>query len=299
MRALQQSHAGLQQQHAGLQQQHAELQQQHTELQQSHHNLTRQVEILKVEKHNLERALGALTEMPQLPFSQTKDAPLFMQQAAARLGVSMPPEQSEEAFYSWFSEIWPDGYKEVLHRQYEAYLPVIPAAGGAALDIGCGAGEFLTFLEGHGIPAEGVDRDPAEVRRAVSRGLKASQADGLTFLSASRERYRVVSLIEVAEHIPGEVLLPLLQAAVSKLQPGGVLVVETINLRHPLALQGFYTDPSHIRPLPDDYLAFLFQWLGLQQVQIIYTSPAWLPGIHHDDYTRIYYNYAVIGTLPP
>lgn len=288
----------LQQSHTGLQQSHTELQQSHTALHTANHYLTRRLEILEVEKQNLEQALAAMTEMPPLSFSHVAEAPPFLERAAARLGFSSIHDSQAGDFYSWFSEIWPDGYKELLHKQYEAYLPFLPATGGAVLDIGCGAGEFLAFLESKNIPALGIDLEEKEVHRAVSQGLQARQADGLEYLKSNDRHYRAIALIEVAEHIPSENLLHLLQAAVNKLQPGGILLIETINLRHPLAMQGFYTDPSHTRPLADDYLAFLLQWLGLEQVRIIYSSPAWLPGMHRDDHTRIYYTYAVIGTAP-
>jgi SAM-dependent methyltransferase len=232
-------------------------------------------------------------EVPSQPFLERAERrnrrPLASLSSAERL----------QNWYSYFSEMWPDGYEEVLKRQYESYVPLIPRNSGArVLDIGCGAGEFLRFLNERGISGMGIDLDSREVERGRARGLDIREGEAIDFLSKTDEKFAAISLIEVVEHLPLERIGPLIEAAFARLLPGGVLILETINIRHPLALDGFFIDPTHSRPVPSDFLCFMLQWGGLQGVRLVYTNPVWLPGILKQDFSRIYFNYAAVGFAP-
>lgn len=258
---------------------------------------------LNQEMIRLRHAFPELMVEPDVPFSVIVEAPPWLARAEQRIGKSvaqMTAQEKQTSFYTYFSEIWGEGYERlILKRQYEAYLPLLPFdSDDPWLDIGCGAGEFIRFLGEKGIPAVGVDMNIQEVARAQSRGLNVQQAEATSFLRETKQNYRGISLLEVIEHIPVEAILPLLEMAVNRLASGGVLLVETINLNHPLALNGFYTDPTHIRPVPVDYLEFVLQWLGLVNVKTVYTSPLWLPGIDVNSVRQIYYTYALVGVRP-
>lgn len=235
----------------------------------------------------------------RLQFAKEVMAEPFLARAEKRnrrpLG-SLNPSERQQYWYSYFSEMWAEGYEDVLRRQYESYLPLIPRVpGGRVLDIGCGAGEFLIFLKEHGIEGVGIDLEAREVERARARGLEVFQAEAIEFLKKTDEKFAAISLIEVVEHIPLEQVGPVLEAAAARLLPGGILILETINVRHPLAFDGFFMDPTHARPVPSDFLCFMMQWSGLQGVRVVYTNPVWLPGILESDHSRIYFNYAVVG----
>ena len=137
-----------------------------------------------------------------------------------------------------------------------------------------------------------------EVERARRAGFNAVQADAETFLKQSNETYSGISMIQVIEHIPNEVIVKLLGAAVERLAPGGVLLIETLNMRHPHAFNNFYIDPTHINPMPHDYLGFLMEWVGLEDIKLLYSLPAWMHGVHNQDTSRIYMNYTLIGKKP-
>jgi len=231
-----------------------------------------------------------------LPFSHTLPAEPFLERAIARVGHAPDPDRRKEQFYSYFSEIWADGYERGLAQQYAAYLPHLPKGRDLPfLDVGCGAGEFIQYLNTNGIPAQGIDSNPSEVARATDRGLEVCCADALSYLHAHHECFSGISLIEVIEHIPPESITQLLSAIYQSLEQGGVALIETINIKHPLAFHGFYTDPTHTRPIPSDFLVFLMQWHGFDNVQIIYTNP--LAFIHEQSLNpdRAYFSYAVIG----
>ncbi len=232
------------------------------------------------------------------PFAWTAPAPCWQQNAESKLGKladDLSPEQKAQAFYSYFSEM-ALGHQQIRQQQYDLYAPTIKADSGLRfLDIGCGDGEFLGYLQTQNIAAVGIDIEAQEVERALAVGLTAVTADARQFLSTTEEQFCGISLLQVIEHLPPQDILPVLQQCVERLCSGGVLLLETINMRHPLAVNGFYTDPTHQKPLSDNYVSFLVQWLGLTGVQIIYNLPEQLPGIPDDDLTRIYSNYTVVA----
>ena len=257
--------------------------------------------------------LHQLLPHPQLPFALHAAAPEWLQRAEARVGrplAQLGTHERAQAFYTYYSEIGGD-QRPVLHQQYQTYLPLLQQAWHACnsaappaaqhlpacpvLDIGCGAGEFLQFLREHAIQAVGIDQSATEVQRCQAAGLQALQADALAHLQHSSQTYAAITLLQVIEHLPSEHITPLLQACVDRLAPGGLLLVETVNLRHPLALNGFYTDPTHRTPLSDNYLSFLLQWLGLQQVGLIYTLPEPVAALQASSPTGQYCNYSVYG----
>lgn len=233
-----------------------------------------------------------------LPFAYTQPAPPWIANAERVLDTvlsELPDAERERWFYSFYSEM-AGGLGHILQQQYRVYLPRLPVLeGNRVLDIGCGAGEFLDFLRQQGIAGLGIDLDAEEVERARSRGLEAIEAEALSFLQGCDEQFAAISLFQVVEHVPPAQVRPLFAACIAALAPGGALLVETVNLRHPNALNGFYTDPTHKAPLSDNYLSMLAQWYGLERVELLYTLPEWLPGISHEDRPRCYANYTVIG----
>jgi O-antigen chain-terminating methyltransferase len=234
-----------------------------------------------------------------IPFSHIEPAAPFLDRAIARIGELPPNARNSHNFYSYFSEIWGQDCEIWRDAQYAAYLPFIKTEG-MFLDIGCGAGEFVQYLNQNNISAEGVDYDINEVGRAIKKGLsvfcnsaeehlRGCQTDGLG------RKYSGISLLEVIEHISPDKVTPLLSLIHESLMPGGIVLIETINIKHSLAFHAFYTDPTHQRPMPSDLLVFMLQWHGFVDVQLIYTGPMAFSLSEANDPARAYFNYAVIA----
>jgi O-antigen chain-terminating methyltransferase len=231
-----------------------------------------------------------------LPFSHIEPAAPFLDRAIARIGHAPDPDRKDEQFYSYFSEMWAEGYEDGLQQQYEAYLPYIQKDSSLPfLDVGCGAGEFVKYLASNGISSCGIDSNKLEVERAKYRGLDVRLADAMTYLEKSSEAFSGVSLIEVIEHLPIEHLKTLLLMMRNALSPGGLLSIETINPNNRLAFNAFYADPTHTRPIPSEYLAFLVQWTGFTDVKIIHTGPMAYSKDEYHNASRAYLVYAIIA----
>lgn len=233
-----------------------------------------------------------------LPFSKAMSAENLLERAIKRVGYP-PKEKNDAIFYSYFSETGDDCYEENIARQYETYLPFISKMDGLSfLDVGCGRGEFVSFLNDNGIPSCGIENNESEVSRAVKMHANVLHADLLDYLPKCKDEFSGISMIEVIEHIPFNLHNKILQSIYDAVVPGGIVLIETINLKNPMSPNTFFSDPTHIRPVTMEYLTFLSQWVGFVDVRIIFTGPLAFSRHQSMNPEVAYSNYAVIAKKP-
>jgi 2-polyprenyl-3-methyl-5-hydroxy-6-metoxy-1,4-benzoquinol methylase len=169
------------------------------------------------------------------------------------------------------------GDNSELADSQERYLSLFPPSGvpGRIVDIGCGRGEMLALLEREGQEALGVDTDLGMVEVCREKGLQAVVDDGIHFLSqVADDSLKGIFCAQVVEHLITPEMEQLVRLAHRALQPGGVLVMETINPRSSFALGNhFYADTSHVRPVHPETLRFICEQVGFEQVQLEERSP--------------------------
>jgi SAM-dependent methyltransferase len=143
------------------------------------------------------------------------------------------------------------------------------------LDIGCGRGEFLEILRQHGVSARGLDINHEMVEQCRQRGLDATEGDALRYLSAlPDESLGGIFAAQVVEHLEPAYLVALLQQAYHKLQPGGLLVLETINVACWFAFfQSYVLDITHVRPLHPETLSYFVRASGFPAVDVQFRAP--------------------------
>lgn len=178
-------------------------------------------------------------------------------------------------FYRAFEDRF-RGPRATIKERFKVYLPFVlslqeKCANLAALDIGCGRGEWLELLTEHGISAQGVDIDEGMLSDCRRHGLNVHTADALEFLRAlPDESHALISGFHIAEHLPFDVLQELVTQALRVLQPGGLLILETPNPENiAVGTASFYLDPTHQRPLPPPLLAFLTEFTGFRRQKIL------------------------------
>jgi len=168
------------------------------------------------------------------------------------------------------------GSRELIKSRQRVYLPFIqplidlyPDA--AAIDLGCGRGEWLELLTESGFRAQGVDLDDGMLAVCRERNLSVQTKDAITALKeCSDESQAVVSGFHLAEHIPFEVLQTLVSESLRILKPGGLMILETPNPENiVVGTANFYLDPTHKQPIPPLLLSFLAEHLGFAQVKVI------------------------------
>src|SRR5262245_55759586 len=108
---------------------------------------------------------------------------------------------------------------------------------GRALDVGCAAGFALTALQRLGYDVQGVEisREMVEVarRRLGAERVHHGTLDGLAASGALRGPFDLITLFDVVEHVEDPIAL--LAAAKRLLAPGGIVVLETQNVRSAFA----------------------------------------------------------------
>lgn len=97
---------------------------------------------------------------------------------------------------------------------------------GRVLDIGCGSGEWLQYMQNFGVEVQGLEVDPRAANVARSRGLPV-HIGPLENAGFSKHAFDTVTLSHVIEHVASP--QDLLQQCNRILRPGGLLVVTTPN----------------------------------------------------------------------
>lgn len=104
------------------------------------------------------------------------------------------------------------------------YLP--PHPDGRLLEVGCGSGQMLKFMQDLGWCVEGVDFDPSAVQNARCKGLQV-RLGTLNAQQYPNDFFDAVTASHLIEHIHNPLLL--LNECHRILKPGGRLVVVTPN----------------------------------------------------------------------
>jgi 2-polyprenyl-3-methyl-5-hydroxy-6-metoxy-1,4-benzoquinol methylase len=116
-----------------------------------------------------------------------------------------------------------------LYLQAEArHLPKLPDNGGILLDIGCGNGDFIQLAHESGWETFGLDPDPKAVEATKSLGLDA-QVGGIESINDQSQVYDIITSSHVIEHVHKP--FDLLKACHRLLKPGGILWLETPNIK--------------------------------------------------------------------
>jgi O-antigen chain-terminating methyltransferase len=190
------------------------------------------------------------------------------------------------------------GSEESLREVFANYLGDITNAvektRGEVIDLGCGKGDFLLYLKDNGINGTGVDLNETSLNSAKAKGLTVRKSDITEYVKElPAEKAAVISLIEVAEHLPFEVLFGLIKEIPPKLAPNGIFLLETIN---PWFGQygSFHIDPSHIFMPSPEPMKLLFEMFGLTDVKIMLYSPK-AAGSRDTNMPGNYQGYCIVG----
>jgi cyclopropane fatty-acyl-phospholipid synthase-like methyltransferase len=139
------------------------------------------------------------------------------------------------------------------------------------VDIGCGRGEMLDLLAAAHAPATGVDSDPDMVAMCRAKGHRVEQMDAVQFLRDREARsLPAIFSAQVIEHLPFEQLKAFLTLCRSRLQPGGTMIVETVNPHALEAFKTFYTDLTHQRPIFPEVALALVGLAGFTRAHVVF-----------------------------
>ena len=175
----------------------------------------------------------------------------------------------DDKFYQLFEERFRGPQKEITERlraRYSDILQIAKRSGNstAAIDYGCGRGEWVEFLQSQMWDATGVDSN-MEMLQQAPPSLNLQCDDVIANLKKQPDnQFGLVSAFHLVEHLPIETLIIFIKESQRILAPGGILLLETPNPENiNIATYRFYTDPTHIRPIPPELLSFIVSYAGL------------------------------------
>ncbi len=227
--------------------------------------------------------------------------------STATAGPSPQNPPLPESVYALFEERFRGPSTDVLEKQ-RFYLPYVRGLPGPIFDAGCGRGEFLRLLRDEGIAARGVESSSVSARACRAAGLDVTEGDAIEALAETPPAsLGAVVAFQVVEHWPAASTFRFLAEARRAIAPGGIVIVETVNTDSLAAMNAFYLDPTHVRPVPPGALRFLCDAAGFRDLSVEFLSP--LPAgsrleERSDNDARLNailfgpQDYAVIGRVP-
>ena len=222
-------------------------------------------------------AQQALTSLRRHVERLGTSAPASAEATAGKPSASAPPAfaPSLDAYkYVGFENQF-RGPQAVIRERQESYLQYFRNATADVLDIGCGRGEFIDLLTAHGVPARGIDLNHEMAELCRARGLNVTEADAVGYLTSLPDgSLGGIFAAQVVEHLEPAYLLRLLDLAFEKLQPGGTLVLETLNPACWTAFfESYIRDITHRWPLHPETLQYLVTASGFTRAAIEFRSP--------------------------
>ncbi|CUX55018.1 class I SAM-dependent methyltransferase [Agrobacterium genomosp. 13] len=181
----------------------------------------------------------------------------------------------DQRFYFEFEQKYRGTRAEVGKRLlgYSPLLDALEASGlpNVSVDYGCGRGEWLEILSHRGWDATGVDSNVEMLRPAELDGLKIVVSDAIAHIKSLPDAsLSLVTGFHIVEHLPVDILHDLIAESFRVLAPGGMIIFETPNPENFLVGSNrFYMDPTHIHPLPPNYLKFIAEFSGFADVYAI------------------------------
>jgi SAM-dependent methyltransferase len=203
--------------------------------------------------------------------------------ALKNIAKPVPPVPPEviDAYYLAFEDANRGSRDSVLNKLgvYETWLATaVPRRPGLVhdiVDIGCGRGEWLSYVASRGHRAVGVDANPVMVDVCVKSGYNVRCTDALTFLrSLPSASVAAVTGFHVIEHVPFDYLYAVVEESYRVLVEGGRVLFETPNPENVLVgSHTFYHDFTHRNPVTPTAISFLLKHLGFDEIDIIRSSP--------------------------
>jgi len=163
-----------------------------------------------------------------------------------------------------------------LSKWYDGRLsPYLPKNKQArCLDIPCGFGNFLYFLEGKGYSnIQGVDLDAKQVELAALVELPAVQGDAFQILSDEVSSFDQISSLDFIEHLDKDKVLEFLSLAYSALKPGGTIILRAPCGDGPFGAHDAWNDLTHQWGMTSNVVRTLLEMHGFKNVKILDERP--------------------------
>lgn len=164
------------------------------------------------------------------------------------------------------------GGRQSVRARAEPYLELIRESGAGTLqapvlDLASGRGEWLELLKEHQLVAQGVDANRLFADACCGRGLQVAHADVLDVLAAMPDAsIGAVTSMRLAEYLPLERLVSILDQSLRVLRPEGMLILHGFNPE--TGVLGASGDIRHHPPLTPEVMRWLVEARGFYSARI-------------------------------
>jgi len=191
----------------------------------------------------------------------------------------MPADSNKTDIFEKYHETF---YKD-LHgwRDYELtskgygewYYDCLPADKNARiLDIGCGDGKFVFFLQSKeytGVEGMEISSQQAEEARKNVKCPIYVVDDAASFLQRKTNTYQMITMNDVLEHVPKQETVSFLKSVHDALNPGGIVVVNVPQVSGFTSLFCRYIDFTHQTLFTEISLKQVLLTAGFSNVKFI------------------------------
>lgn len=166
----------------------------------------------------------------------------------------------------------PEEYRRLV-KYYELnfgrYLPRNKDA--KILDIGCGMGHFLNYMDRKGYKnAKGVDISEEQVeyckKNVASQAIKIDNLIG--YLSENKNHFDLIVMNDVIEHLAKNEIIDVLKSLRKALSDKGVFLIRTINCAGFFGSYFRYADFTHESSFSEDSLLFCLKMADFSEIEI-------------------------------
>ncbi|MFC7301533.1 methyltransferase domain-containing protein [Cognatiluteimonas weifangensis] len=232
------------------------------------------IRTLREQLQGMQQQQQGMLEQQQGMLEQLRSAALVEQERLAQHARELESARALDPLYAAFEDKF-RGSREMVRVRAEPYVAFVQEAGAGTadapvLDLGCGRGEWLEVLREHGLAGRGVDSNRVFIDLCAGRGLDVIEGDVIEIMRSLPDgSVGAITGMHIAEHLPFEVLIELLDQSRRLLKPGGLLALETPNPENiQVATHYFYMDPTHRNPLPPEAFRWIVEARGFHHVRI-------------------------------
>ncbi|NIO21039.1 MAG: methyltransferase domain-containing protein [Candidatus Aenigmarchaeota archaeon] len=160
---------------------------------------------------------------------------------------------------------WDWYFRKFLPRQNDAQI----------LDIGCGFGGFVYFLQQNGyLNAQGIDVSEEQIALGKQMGIgNIDQGDIFEFLSDKEEVFDIIFARDVIEHFSRDEVIELLLSVYKSLKFSGTFVIQTPNGESPFSGKIIYGDFTHQTTFTRASLNQVLSLAGFKKTRYYPTGP--------------------------
>lgn len=167
-------------------------------------------------------------------------------------------------------------YKSLYKVFKRRYLSLIKHFSDNAmiLDVGCGTGYLLSFLNKAGYNnLYGIDISEEQVNIVKKKGLNADKINFFDFIKINKKKYDIIFAMDVVEHFHKEELVELFNGFYSLLNENGILIIHTPNGDGIFPHHIIYGDLTHLTIFNPNSLGQILRISGFDNIKFFETGP--------------------------